>query len=264
MSELLNSILPTDVVRAFKQGNLSLAYSFEEMTFLFADIVGFTNFCFNHTAEQAVNLVTRLFADFDQQAKNLGVYKVCTIGDAYVVVNEPRMDRGVMYMECVKVFSMARLMLQTIVRVRKQVQHEGLDMRIGMHHGKFVGGVIGTKRLRFDIWGPDVLIGNQVESHGLKGQICVSEAAKQVLELCPSEMTGELSYRDHEHIKLKNGRGVVRTYVCAYATGSGFAEVASGNGASSPLAANSSLPNVYAVAEGVSRSEDNPPDPEGV
>merc|ERR1712183_1038943 len=126
------------------------------------------------------------------------------------------MDQKDKCIECVKVFSMAKLMLQTIGRVRKEVMHDALDMRIGMHHGKFVGGVIGTKRLRFDIWGEDVLIGNNVESKGRAGHICVSEAAREVLQHTGTE---RLHFTFNQDMDLKNGR-TVRTYVCTTDSGS--------------------------------------------
>eukprot|EP00415_Alexandrium_ostenfeldii_P001569 UN1569 len=105
---------------------------------------------------------------------------------------------------------MGKYVLQSIVRVRAEVQHHDLDMRIGLHFGKFVGGVIGTQCLRFDIWGEDVLIGSNVESHGRAGMICVSQAAKEVLE---QTTVMPLSFQFNEDIKLKNGREV-RTYIC--------------------------------------------------
>merc|ERR1712056_81500 len=200
-----------------KSGNLSLAYNYEDMTFLFADIVGFTRYCSEHTAEQAVNLVTRLFAEFDDHSVKLGIYKVCTIGDAYVVVNEPRMHIESKYHDCECVFAMGKYMLQTIIRIRAEVQHDGLDMRIGIHFGKFVGGVIGTKRLRFDIWGQDVLIGNNVESKGRAGHICVSEAAREILEHASFE---QLKFSFNEDIDLKKRGDSVRTYVCTPESGS--------------------------------------------
>lgn len=219
VSELLDSMLPREVLSEMKSGHLSLAYNYKDMTMLFADIVGFTRYCAEHTAEQAVNLVTKLFAEFDEQVLKLGVYKVCTIGDAYVAVNEPRTEVLDKFSECAHVLEMAIYMLQTINRVRDEVNHTGLDMRIGLHIGRFVGGVIGTKRLRFDIWGEDVLIGNNVESHGRPGEIAVSNSAKEVLEAC----VGDLQYTFNEEIKLKTGR-VVRTYICRPSNGESFAE----------------------------------------
>mmetsp|Transcript_94909 Transcript_94909/g.268274 ORF Transcript_94909/g.268274 Transcript_94909/m.268274 type:complete len:312 (-) Transcript_94909:53-988(-) len=213
--ELLDRMLPREVLAEMRSGVLTLGYYYEDITFLFADIVGFTRFCAEHTAEQAVNLVTRLFAEFDEQVVKLGIYKVCTIGDAYVVVNEPRLQLTDKYTDCACVFSMAAWMLQAIVRVRDEVQHQGLDMRIGLHFGRFVGGVIGTKRMRFDIWGEDVLIGNNVESHGKAGQICISEAARDVLERAG---VGALTFAPNDDLVFKNGRAV-KTYLCTPAGG---------------------------------------------
>jgi len=217
VSELLDSMLPKEVLAEMKSGHLSLAYSYEDMTLLFADIVGFTKYCATHSAEQAVHLVTRLFAEFDREAVRLGIYKVCTIGDAYVVVNEPRTQLLDKYSDCESVFSMGKYMLHTIARIRVEVSHEGLDMRIGLHVGRFVGGVIGTKRLRFDVWGEDVLIGNNVESHGIAGQICVSQSAREVLQ----EKVRELEFTFNQDISLKTGR-IVRTYKCTPAGCSAF------------------------------------------
>eukprot|EP00928_Gymnodinium_smaydae_P028092 TRINITY_DN21522_c0_g1_i1.p1 TRINITY_DN21522_c0_g1~~TRINITY_DN21522_c0_g1_i1.p1 ORF type:complete len:2517 (+),score=570.63 TRINITY_DN21522_c0_g1_i1:247-7551(+) len=210
VSELLDSMLPHEVLTEIKLGHLRLAYLYEDITFLFADIVGFTKYCASHTPEQAVNLVTRLFAEFDDQTAKLGIYKVCTIGDAYVVVNEPRMTQTDKYFDSRLVFSMAKWMLGTIVLVRQQVQHPELDMRIGLHHGRFVGGVIGTKRLRFDMWGEDVLIANHVESNGRAGQICVSHTAKEVLEVC---CTIPLEFTYNNQLKIERP---VHTYICTW------------------------------------------------
>jgi class 3 adenylate cyclase len=220
VNSLLDSMLPYEVLMEMKNGKLSLAYEYEDVSFLFADIVGFTKFCASHSAEQAVNLVTRLFADFDEQTVNLGVYKVCTIGDAYLVVNEPRTQQLDVTGDCEKVFQMAKRMLQIIVRVREQVNHKDLDMRVGLHCGKFIGGVIGTKRLRFDFWGEDVMIGNSIESNGRAGMICVSERAKEMLERCN---VGQLTYFFNKDITLKNKR-VVKSYMCTRTDGQSFSK----------------------------------------
>jgi len=139
VNQLLQSMLPHEVLAEMKSDSLSLAYSYENMTLLFADIVGFTRYFANHTPEQAVNLVTRLFAEFDEATVTFGVYKVCTIGDAYVVVNEPRRDVLDRHDDCECVFLMAEHMLQATVQLREEIQDESLNMRIGLHCGSFVG-----------------------------------------------------------------------------------------------------------------------------
>jgi len=206
---VLSTLLPREILEEMKAGRPALAYQYNDMTFLFADIVGFTSYCASHPAEQALNLVTRLFAAFDQCTTHLGVYKVCTIGDAYVAVNEPKAQTQAQedesHVNCVRILRLAIQMLNVIVRVRDEENHKNLDMRIGIHHGSFVAGVIGTNQLRFDMWGQDVLIGNQIESNGLPGEICVSHAAKEVLE---ETQTPEYKFTFHTDIRLKSGEAV--------------------------------------------------------
>lgn len=209
--QLLSSLVPAEVLAELQSDSLSLAYEYKGMMLLFADIVGFTSYCSNHTAEEAVNLVTRLFAEFDDSTAKLGVYKVCTIGDAYVAVNEPQSERNDQDKaeDGLRVMLLALDMLKAIAAVREEVNHSSLDMRIGLHHGSFTAGIIGTNQLRFDIWGEDVLIGNSLESSGLPGQICVSLEAKMVLErVRPGACLFEF-YRDLE----QDGR-TIRTFLC--------------------------------------------------
>ncbi|CAJ1365403.1 unnamed protein product [Effrenium voratum] len=89
---LLNSLLPKEVLHSMQSDTLQLAYTYRDMTLLFADIVGFTKYCSSHSPNEAVRLVTHLFARFDDCCKLLGAYKVCTIGDAYLAVNEPKTE----------------------------------------------------------------------------------------------------------------------------------------------------------------------------
>merc|ERR1719350_1928453 len=112
-----------------KSGNLSLAYSYTDMTLLFSDIVAFTKYCSCHTPEQTVRLVSLLFHKFDEFTVRLGIYKVCTIGDAYVVVNEPQKRTMNKHSDCLRIVKMAKWMLQIILEVRALVGHETLDMR---------------------------------------------------------------------------------------------------------------------------------------
>jgi class 3 adenylate cyclase len=209
-NQLLDSMLPTEVLAELKSGALKDAYSYEDMTLLFSDIVGFTSYASGRPVEQVVMLVTKLFAEFDESTLEFGVYKVHTIGDAYIVVNQPRRRSLDAISDCLRVYRMAERMLDTIVRLRVEVQHDKLDMRIGLHVGKFCAGLIGTKRLRFDIWGPDVLAGNLIESNGVAGHICVSESAKHFLrKACP----GQFEFKFQCDIELKN-KEMLKAYVC--------------------------------------------------
>ena len=77
---------------------------------------------------------------------------------------------------------MAFSMIETIKLVRKKINYNGLDMRIGIHTGRIIGGIIGTDIVRYDIYGKDVLIANKMESNGKEGHIMVSTATKNLLE----------------------------------------------------------------------------------
>lgn len=78
-------------------------------------------------------------------------------------------------------------MINIISRVREKIKYKELDMRIGIHTGTIIGGVLGTDIVRYDIYGPDVLIANKMESKGEKGKVQVSDVTKKTLELCYPE-----------------------------------------------------------------------------
>lgn len=205
---LLNSLLPKEVLLSMQSNTLELAYTYHNMSMLFADIVGFTGYCNKHkdNPSDAVRLVTHLFASFDDCCKLLGAYKVCTIGDAYLAVNEPKTQHDESVPGALVLLHLAMAMLRIIVKVRDEVQHEGLNMRIGLHHGKFVAGVIGSNQLRFDIWGEDVLMGNQMESDGEPGRICCSATFVEVLKDFK-----DFSFSSHDPPRLVKCAGSNRT-----------------------------------------------------
>lgn len=124
---LLNSLLPKEVLLSMQSNTLELAYTYRNMSMLFADIVGFTGYCNKHkdNPSDAVRLVTHLFASFDDCCKLLGAYKVCTIGDAYLAVNEPKTQHDESVTGALVLLHLAMAMLRIIVKVRDEVQHEG-------------------------------------------------------------------------------------------------------------------------------------------
>ncbi|OEH77684.1 guanylate cyclase related protein [Cyclospora cayetanensis] len=202
--ELLNDMLPKELLVEFQNDNLRLAYSHESLAFLFADICGFTAWSRSVSAEQVLSLLQRLFTRFDRDTIALNLYKLCTIGDAYVAVSGLHIDSpaheaiagaaheaatvrhgmpGTLGQadsfttprwhsqweascggdaggwraerheadEACRVLCMARQMLEHVQAVRDEMQIPGLNMRIGLHVGSCVGGVIGSRRLRYDL-----------------------------------------------------------------------------------------------------------------
>ncbi|EUD67234.1 guanylate cyclase, other [Plasmodium inui San Antonio 1] len=183
-TELLNDMLPKHVLEEFQQDRLKLAYTHDRLTFLFADICGFTSWANGVDASEVLTLLQKLFAKFDNDSTKYGLYKLCTIGDAYVAISEPVTEDNQDYDPVdgtERVLEMAYSMIRIIKEIREKLCIPNLNMRIGLHYGSCVGGVIGSGRLRYDLWGIDVLTGNLMESNGVPGKVNVSETLKNFL-----------------------------------------------------------------------------------
>lgn len=111
-----------------------LSDTYEDVTLLFADIVGFTSFSSSCSPRQVVEMLSKLFTDFDIECNRLNLFKLYTIGDCYVVMGlTDKKNRKLPAEEANDVVQLGFKMLDIIVRVRKQVNFEGLNMRIGIH-----------------------------------------------------------------------------------------------------------------------------------
>eukprot|EP00392_Amoebophrya_sp_AT5.2_P010089 g10142.t1 len=187
LREMLPSYLLEDFRRSGVKGRINLfswalvVREYKQMTCLFADISGFTAYSQKVTAHEVVRLVTRLFSAIDDLSRRVGIYKVCTIGDCYVATLEPRQDYTdeMLAAGCSDMFKFAAGLIYLVAGVRDELDIDGLGMRVGLHLGTFVGGVIGQRKLRFDVWGLDVLVTNKMESCGQVGQICASETLRE-------------------------------------------------------------------------------------
>ncbi|GBE62695.1 guanylyl cyclase [Babesia ovata] len=184
VGQMLNDMLPKSVLEEFKSDKLKMSYCHEKMSFLFSDIVGFTLWANSVDASEVIALLQRLFARFDRNSTKFGLYKLCTIGDAYVAVSEPAIEvpsdqEAIANIE--GILQMAYSMIRTIQDVREAFNIPGLNMRIGLHYGSSVGGVVGSGRLRYDLWGMDIHTANAMESNGIPGKVCVSERLKLIL-----------------------------------------------------------------------------------
>jgi class 3 adenylate cyclase/CheY-like chemotaxis protein len=175
--QLLLNVLPATVAQKLKQGEEHCAERFEEATILFADIVNFTPFSAELPPLELVNLLNEIFSAFDRLAQSLGLEKIKTIGDAYMVaggVPSPCANHAEAVME------MAIAMRQEI-RQFKQPDLKPLRLRIGINTGTVVAGVIGLRKFSYDLWGDAVNVASRMESQGLPGRIQVTEATYRLL-----------------------------------------------------------------------------------
>ncbi|MEM0981667.1 MAG: adenylate/guanylate cyclase domain-containing protein, partial [Cyanobacteria bacterium P01_H01_bin.58] len=150
--QLLLNILPAPVATELMQEEASIPRHFDEVTILFADIVGFTPLSQRLPPIELVSLLNHIFSAFDSLAEQLGLEKIKTIGDAYMVaagLPMPRED----HVEAIA--DMALAMQEATAAIRRQ-SGENLEIRIGINTGVVVAGVIGTKKFIYDMWGDAV------------------------------------------------------------------------------------------------------------
>ncbi|CRG93962.1 guanylyl cyclase beta, putative [Plasmodium gallinaceum] len=179
--DFLTRILPRQVLEEYQNDNLQLTYKHEKIAFLFADIVGFTKWSKTVGPKDVLKLLQKLISKIDKDTIKLGLYKLFTIGDAYVATSQPNSsitDESEAVEGILNIFKLAKLILHNINTIKIQFNKHDFNMRIGLHYGSCVGGIIGSVRLRYDMWGLDVLIANKIESNGIPGEIICSEQFK--------------------------------------------------------------------------------------
>lgn len=181
---LLMQMMPVHVYESLLQEE-RITDELQGVTLLFADIVGFTELSAHRSPSEIVNLLSSLFTRFDRLCVKNKVYKVHTIGDCYVAMGYTGSKLGRDFEEeCLNITSQACDMIAVIRDINAETPEIELDMRIGIHTatGVITAGITGAKIVRYDIFGPDVLVANKMESNGTPGRILVSDVTKSTLE----------------------------------------------------------------------------------
>ncbi|MGB5403357.1 MAG: adenylate/guanylate cyclase domain-containing protein [Robiginitalea sp.] len=170
--DLLKNILPEETADELKEYGRVQAKKFESVSVMFADFVGFTHYSEKMSPEDLVKTVDYYFSCFDQAAENHGVEKIKTMGDCYMCA------AGLPFPEKDHAIQMVRLACDIIDIVSGDGYSEvtGFEIRIGIHSGPVVAGVVGTKKFAYDIWGDTVNIASRMESGSQAGRINISES----------------------------------------------------------------------------------------
>jgi len=199
--QLLLNILPQAIVTRLNGGETVIADQLSDVTILFADLVDFTRLSSQLSAGNLVRLLNELFSQFDRLAIDFGVEKIKTVGDAYMLAGglpNPRMDHAH------AVADVALAMVEEIKRANYDLPLP-LQMRIGIHSGNVVAGVIGTHKFIYDIWGDAVNIASRMESHGMPNAIQISAATRLHLH-------EYFRLEPHGTIEIK-GKGPMETFI---------------------------------------------------
>uniref|UniRef100_A0A674D362 Guanylate cyclase n=1 Tax=Salmo trutta TaxID=8032 RepID=A0A674D362_SALTR len=202
---LLYQILPHSVAEQLKRGETVQAEAFDSVTIYFSDIVGFTAISAESTPMQVVTLLNDLYTCFDAIIDNFDVYKVETIGDAYMVVSGLPVRNGNLHGREIARMSLALLEAVHSFRIRHRPAQQ-LFLRSGIHSGPVCAGVVGLKMPRFCLFGDTVNTASRMESNGEALKIHVSEATRVVLDdfnCFQLELRGDVEMK---------GKGRMKTY----------------------------------------------------
>jgi len=175
---LLRNILPKAIAERMKNGELNIAESHPDATLLIADLVGFTALTAAIDPVEIVNLLNEIFSAFDTLAEKAGLEKIKIIGDAYMVAG------GIHSHPSDHAEAIARLALAFQEQIGHINDHynTSIRIRIGVHTGPLVAGVIGRKTFAYDVWGETVNLACRLEASGQPGRIQVSEATYRRLK----------------------------------------------------------------------------------
>jgi class 3 adenylate cyclase len=198
---LLNNIMPSVIADRLKDGSITIADGFNEASVLFADIEGFTVFSEAYTPAEVVKMLNGIFSNFDVLVQKHKLEKIKTIGDAYMVaagIPVYREDHA----EALAAFA---LDVRNAFDEYTRANNIQLRLRIGINSGPVIAGVIGRLRFLYDLWGDAVNTASRMESHGIPGEIQVTENTYEILK-------NKFNLDERGIIEVK-GKGKMRTYL---------------------------------------------------
>jgi adenylate cyclase len=213
---ILHDILPIEIANRIVSGETMIAEQHENVSIIFADIVSFTETALKLQAAEVVGTLNGLFTDFDALALELGIEKIKTLGDAYMgACGIPTLREN--HAEKITEFAFQAL---DVSKKHRFPGHDIIKVRIGLHCGPVIAGVIGGHKYTYDLWGDTVNTASRMESQGQREEVHVSESFVRNLcdlsgsESFPDTITlsfGVISIHDRGTMQIK-GKGEMRTF----------------------------------------------------
>mmetsp|Transcript_9667 Transcript_9667/g.15976 ORF Transcript_9667/g.15976 Transcript_9667/m.15976 type:complete len:856 (+) Transcript_9667:262-2829(+) len=200
---LLQQILPPQVAKQLLSGKKVAPEEFEEVTIFFSDVVGFTNICAQVTPIEVVKMLNELYTVMDYCTSHFPLYKVETIGDAYMLVGGLP-TRDAKHAEQIADFSL--LVSRAVNAVKSPADGSPIRIRIGVHSGKVMAGVVGNLMPRYCLFGDTVNTASRMESNGEAGRIHCSGDVAAILQA-----SGKYVIEERGTIPIK-GKGMMTTY----------------------------------------------------
>jgi class 3 adenylate cyclase len=179
---LLLNILPEEIAQELKDKGKADARDFDMVSILFTDFKGFTEQSAKLSAADLVHEINHCFEAFDGIMEKYGIEKIKTIGDAYMAAGGLPVPTD----DSVKNTVLAALEMQTFIAKRKALNDASnkaaFEMRVGIHTGPVVAGIVGVKKFQYDIWGDTVNTASRMESAGEVGKVNISQATYELLQ----------------------------------------------------------------------------------
>lgn len=207
--KILDNILPSQITERLIRGEQPIADKAENVSVFFSDIVGFTILSQKISAKELVSGLNELFIQYDIVAQRHGLEKIKTIGDAYMAV----CGTPVFMENHAERMALFALDIQELFKKGIRISGHKVDVRIGLHCGEVVAGVIGEQKFAYDLWGDAVNTAARMESHGEAGKIHVSEEFKNALVQTQHavSLSNNVQFISRGEIDIK-GKGTMRTY----------------------------------------------------
>jgi class 3 adenylate cyclase len=192
---LLHVIFPDKIVNELKATSTVKPHRYDDVAVMFADIVGFTTYCEKHSPEEILTNLQRLVEDWEESALRHGVEKIKTIGDAFMAAS------GLLKRADNPVLNCVRCGLEMIEAAHRRPP--GWDVRVGVHVGQVVAGVLGLRQYLFDLWGDTVNGAARIQSHGAPGSVSLSiEAWRRVAHLARGESLGRIPVKGKGELEI--------------------------------------------------------------
>ena len=199
---ILYDVIPVSVADRLRNGERIIADFIDEVTVVFADIVGFTGLASDIPAPKLVGVLNQVFHQLDQLCKEYGIEKIKTIGDAYLAVGgiPPHKERH--ERRCMD-FALDAI---NAIESTEYLESVKLKLRVGMHTGPVIAGVIGDTRYVYDVWGETVNMASRMESHGTPGRIQVTPETRERLK-------NDFEFESRGPMEIKSV-GRMQVYLC--------------------------------------------------
>lgn len=199
--KLLLNILPKPIADRLKRGARTIADTFPDVTVLFSDLVGFTKLSTHITASELVERLNKIFLAFDMLVESRGLEKIKTIGDAYMLVGGLPTARP----DHVEAVAHVAIDMVNIIERLNAENNSNFQIRVGIHTGPVVAGVIGKNKFNYDLWGDTVNTASRMESQGISGSIQISETTyERIKDKFIFELRGPIEVK---------GKGKMVTYL---------------------------------------------------